>query len=100
MDNLDDQQLHDQINLGVNIKDLAQHKGFDELMSRLKIRRDQAVLKYIELDPIEENLPEMKKLHLAIWKHDELASEMYTLISMGMDAMTELRQGGTIEEAE
>ena len=94
MDQLDDEQLKKQISISENVKDLANNPGHLFIMGLLKRDADEALEKL----KVEENIKEVHKLQNIIWRHDELASKMYTLISMGMEAMEELQLGGTIDE--
>lgn len=96
MDELVDKQLHNQVNTGNDVKDLADHPGFTLVMDSLKRDADEALekLKVTRFSDIET----IRDLQNIIWRHDEFASRMYTLISMGQEALQELIDGGKVDE--
>ena len=94
MDQLDDEQLRKQIAISENVKDLANNPGFEFIMGLLKRDADEALEKL----KVEKKIEKIVELQNIIWRYEELASKIYTLISMGMEAMQELQLGGTIDE--
>ena len=93
MDELSDGQLETQVAVGEQIKNLVHHKGHQMLMEILKADADRA----LEELKIEKDIDKIKELQNIIWRHDELASKMYTLIAMGQEAKEELINGGDYE---
>lgn len=87
--------LLEQIKLGRDVKNLVQNKTFMAVMDRLKQRRDAAANKLLEVDLLT-NLEDARKLQNAVWRHDELAAELYSIIEAGMLAEEEL--AGNLEE--
>jgi len=88
MDKISNDQLHDLISKGNHVRDLAEHPGFMLIMDVLKRNYDEAVEKL----KVEKDIETIKELQNTIWKHDELAAQIYTYIEMGMDALKELSE--------
>ena len=92
MENINDDQLYNQIRRGNEVKDLAQDPGFILIMESLKTDAEEATMKLKEVDP--EDSKKIRELQNIIWRYDEIAARMYTLISMGMEAAEELQDKG------
>ena len=94
MENINDDQLHEQINRANKIKDLAEHPGFILIMESLKRDADEA-LETLKITPaLPENLGKMQELQNTIWRHDEFAARMYTILEIGLEAQRELAEKG------
>lgn len=90
--------LLEQIKFGRAIKGLVQNPDFVKLMDRLKARRDESAEKLLTVDPTSANLDKIKKLQNDVWRHDELAAEIYSIIEAGMLAEEEYQ--GNLEKLE